>query len=326
MGGQPGSLAGLFRVPFPAGRPFCNGIDFISCFLTLPAVLMGGQGETPKAIQGWGLTTPGPLLSDNINQTTQGPTNGPSGPSPHNRGPARKHKRKTRITMATKIANKAETKATATPRKGKPLPKKPAPKAEPKAEAKASKPTKAELKAEADRLLAFVKPSKGTLRKAPEPAKPAPTNARKAQAAPAKEETETALKGRTGAGRSKSLQARTIAEIVEGAPKMRDWRDGLHGQIVNLQHFVTSGTAFAPDTESKGHIRALLAIPRDNDVGNEGPQAREGDHIAVHAFRDESGKNYLGAPLYLRQFELASVRIPTKQILKASDSRKLGKR
>lgn len=189
------------------------------------------------------------------------------------------------------IATKAETKGA---KRLPPMPAKKAPKgAEPTAKAEAKPP-------------APLPAGKGRKAKATAPA-----------AETATKRLNTAASGLTGA----TGKIRSLSEIVDGAPRMRDARDKLHGQIIQIRPFSLRKGEIVPDPEDDLPMPALVAIPRDGDVGGEGATARAQGFLALHISPAEQG-GYIGRPCYVMPEELKALRVADSRATKATKGAK----
>ena len=156
--------------------------------------------------------------------------------------------------------------------------------------------------------------------KAPAPL-PAGKGRKEKPTAPAKAEAakrlNTAASGLTGA----AGKIRSLGEIVDGAPKMRDARDKLHGQTIQIRPFFLRKGAIVIDPEDDVPMDALAAIPRDGDVGGEGATARAQGFLALHISPAESG-GYIGRPCYVMPEELKTLRVADSRAPKATKGAK----
>lgn len=106
--------------------------------------------------------------------------------------------------------------------------------------------------------------------------------------------------------KASKINVRTPAEIVDGVVvDESDWRAQYHGATINVHPYKATRKGEI-ELLHEGNIPALLALPRDNDIGGKGANARNALYIAVHWERGEDG-NYVGAPDYLTIEELATV-------------------
>jgi hypothetical protein len=104
-----------------------------------------------------------------------------------------------------------------------------------------------------------------------------------------------------------NAKLRTREQITDGiTARAGDWRGEYHGFEMPIKRCnrEKGGTLTVLDGTIPG---CLLAIPRDNDVGGEGANARGAGLLAVHWEASEDGASYIGAPLYVSPDELGSI-------------------
>ena len=114
--------------------------------------------------------------------------------------------------------------------------------------------------------------------------------------------------------KARNSKARTLAEILEGITiNKKDWRFEYHAASTNdgfrisaKRHRFEKGQLVLMEDHSPIH-GCLLAMPRDNDVGGQGANARACDMIALHWEVGEDGQSFMGQPSYLSAEELAEV-------------------
>lgn len=106
--------------------------------------------------------------------------------------------------------------------------------------------------------------------------------------------------------RAAKSDRRSADDILDGA-KMSDadWRMSYQGFKQFVSRCEPDGDALRLLTDEPA-VEALMALPRDSDVGGQGTAARGAQRIALHWNVDENGA-YRGAPLYVTEEELASL-------------------
>lgn len=120
-----------------------------------------------------------------------------------------------------------------------------------------------------------------------------------------------ALKASAAKTKATPTNVRSISEIVEGiAVAEDDWRAPYQGAHIAISRFdaAKDGTLYLLEGANGGRIEgALLALPRDSDVGGRGTDARNAGRLAVHYSRSEDGQAYHGQPAYVSVEELALI-------------------
>jgi len=114
--------------------------------------------------------------------------------------------------------------------------------------------------------------------------------------------------------RSKSVEAKSkasrvlsVEEILNYEAKDDDWRKPYQGFSLNVHRFQTKkGDSTITVMADQGTVPALLAVPRDFDIGGQGSVARTEDLIAVWWSPREDG-TYDQAPAYVTKEELGLI-------------------
>ena len=102
---------------------------------------------------------------------------------------------------------------------------------------------------------------------------------------------------------------RTQEEIVDGfeGPK-DDWRTQYHGAEISVFRFaVDAKTDALTIEEPRTVLPALLAFPRDSDLGGQGARARNMGMLAVHWAKTEDGVAFARPPAYVSYEELGTI-------------------
>lgn len=104
-----------------------------------------------------------------------------------------------------------------------------------------------------------------------------------------------------------NAKIRTRAQILDGAPTLPagDWRTEYAAADIAIHACVGHPGSYEPE-EGGGIVAALLAIPRDTDLGGDGSKARLNGLLAVHWETTETG-DYCGGPLYVTRDDLARI-------------------